>query len=191
MNRLDYYRFWTAERLHKASQFLKQIKRQSGLGVSLMTLTTTLEIDHIRDGKIIDHEVVRNRCITDQFAAHIIEVLKATAGDVTNVQLFKWHISGVGAGAESTSDTGIYTSCTAGAAEGDGVVGTQVDGTASNIYKSVATITYTATHTIIEHVLANHSNTGLIMDRTLFGAKAVVSGDSIQFTYTVEFTSGG
>lgn len=188
MNKLDFFRFWTAERLHKASQFMKQIERQAGFGVSLMTMTTTLEIDHFDvNGKLKSHDVVRNRCITDGFVQHIVDVLQGTAGPVTNIQLFKWHISGVGAGAESTSDTGIYTSCT-----GDsGQVGTQVEGTGANIYKSVGTITYTATHTIIEHVLACSSNTGTIMDRTLFTGKAVVSGESIQFTYTVEFTSGG
>ncbi|MBE3143552.1 MAG: hypothetical protein IMZ61_06475 [Planctomycetes bacterium] len=167
---------------------MKQIERQAGFGVSLMTMTTTLEIDHFDvNGKLKSHDVVRNRCITDGFVQHIVDVLQGTAGPVTNIQLFKWHISGVGAGAESTSDTGIYTSCT-----GDsGQVGTQVEGTGANIYKSVGTITYTATHTIIEHVLACSSNTGTIMDRTLFTGKAVVSGESIQFTYTVEFTSGG
>jgi len=187
MNKLDFFRFWTAERLHKASQFKKQVERQAGLGVSLMTLHTTLEIDHIRDGVVIDHEVVRNRCITDGFADHIVDVLQGTAGPVTNIQLFKWHVSGVDNSAESTSDTGIYTSCT-----GDsGQEGTQVEGTGTNIYKSVGTITYSATHRIQEHVLACSSNTGTIMDRTMFAAKDVVANDSIQFTYTVEFTAGG
>jgi len=187
MNKLDFFRFWTAERLHKASQFMKQVERQAGMGVNLMTIHTTLEIDHIRDGKVIEHDVVRNRCITDGFVRQIVDVLQAAAGPVTNIQLFKWHISGVDNSAESTSDTGIYTSCT-----GDsGQEGTQVEGTGTNIYKSVGTITYSATHTIREHVLACSSNTGTIMDRTVFAGKAVVSGDSIQFTYTVEFTAGG
>jgi hypothetical protein len=67
--------------------------------------------------------------------------------------------------------------------------GTQTE-SAANAYQSVGTIAYTSTKAVTEHGLFNDSSAGTLMDRTVFSAINVVSGDSIQFTYTLTLTAG-
>ena len=74
---------------------------------------------------------------------------------------------------------------------GSRVVGTQEEGATANIYKSVATISYSGSYAITEHGLFNASSGGALMDRTKFPAINVISGDSIQFSFQITFSSGG
>ena len=61
--------------------------------------------------------------------------------------------------------------------------GTQTEGASANIYKTVATITADATENWVEHGVFNASTGGTMMDRSVFSAIGVESGDTVQFTY--------
>lgn len=130
------------------------------------------------------HDVrVGRKCVTDAFVAFVVDQLQTETSAFGD---FKYHDSGIGTGAEAAGDTALGT-----AWGGSRDTGTQIEGATANIYKSVATTTYNATKAITEHGLFNASSSGTLMDRTLFSAINVVSGDGIQWTYQLTLTSGG
>jgi hypothetical protein len=147
------------------------------------TMTGQLELCHIRaDGRRVNYGVVSRRLVTTAFVGFVTDQLQtetAVFGD------FKYHDSGVGTTAENASDTAIET--TDGEAR---ATGTQTE-SAANAYRSVGTISYTTTKAITEHGLFNDATAGTLMDRSVFSAVNVVNGESIQFTYTHTFNSGG
>jgi hypothetical protein len=145
---------------------------------------TELEVKQIRNGKVIKKRRVLDKVVTNSFVNDIVDVLQGLVGPLGTIDDYKYHGSGTGTTAEAAAQTGLITEV------GTRVTGTQVEGTA-NQYKSVATITYSDTHAITEHGLFNASTAGTLMDRTRFSAVNVISGDSIQFTFTITFQAGG
>ncbi len=111
----------------------------------------------------------------------------ASGGVTPTISGFKFHASGVGTTAAAVTDTAIQTDPTPAPA--------RVSGTASNPtanqYRSVATVAYTGTNAITEWGLFSASTAGTLWDRRVFAAINVVSGDSIQFTYTLTVNNGG
>jgi len=154
------------------------------LGGGVINVHTELIARKIVDGKYTDvRRVVRDKVVTDAFVAFVVDQLQAedsTFGD------FKYHDSGIGVGAEAAGDTGLGMPW-GGARD----TGTQIEGATANIYKSVATTTYNATKAITEHGLFNTAVTATLMDRTLFSAINVESGNQIEWTFQITFTAGG
>jgi hypothetical protein len=140
-----------------------------------------LEAVVVRNGQRIDYGVLGYRVVTTAFVNYVTDQLQtetSTFGD------FKYHDGGVGATAESVANTTMETT------DGESrTSGTQTE-SAANAYQSVGTIAYTSTKAVTEHGLFNDSSAGTLMDRTVFSAINVVSGDSIQFTYTLTLTAG-
>lgn len=134
------------------------------------------------DGKRTDLGVVGTRVVTTAGVNYLAADMNDGASDIN---AFDFHDSGTGVVAEAVGDTALGTA--AGPA--------RVSGTASNPtanqYRSVATISYTATLAITEHGLFSASTAGTLWDRTVFAAVNVVSGESIQFTYTLTINAGG
>ena len=147
------------------------------------TMTGELRgVYHSKDGRNIDMGVLSRKVITTAFVNFIVDQLQvetAVFGD------FKYHDSGVGITAEAVGDTAMET--TDGEAR---VAGTQTE-TSAPVYSSVGTIAYTTTKAITEHGLFNDLTAGTLMDRSKFTAWNVVSGDSIQFSYSLTVNSGG
>lgn len=153
-----------------------------GLGGAALKGETTLIARHIRNGKEIDRRVIKNRVVTTAFVNYVVDQLQAETSSFGD---FKYHDSGTGTTAENITDTAMET------ATGESrSTGTQTEGSA-NEYKSVATDTYAGSFAITEHGLFNASSSGTLMDRTVFSALNVVSGDAIQYTFTISFASGG
>ena len=107
----------------------------------------------------------------------------ASGGVTPTISGFKFHASGTGTNAAANTDTALQTD--------SGVA--RVSGTASNpsanIYKSVATMSYVSTLAITEWGLFSASTVGTLWDRRVFSAINVVSGDSIQFSYSLTIPS--
>lgn len=148
-----------------------------------MSVTSALSAKLIRgDGTIFDLGVLGYRSVTTAFVTFVVDQLQTETSVFGD---FKYHDSGVGVTAENITDTGIETT------DGESrATGTQTE-SAANAYRSVGTISYTTTKAITEHGLFNDATTGTLMDRTVFSAVNVVSGDSIQFTYTLTVSAGG
>lgn len=156
---------------------------EAGFGGGIVNGWTELNIQHIRNGKVINRRRVLDRVVTNAFVNDIVDVLQGIAGSLGTINAYKYHASGTGTTAEDIADTALAVEV------GSRVVGTQVEGNA-NQYKSVATITYSGTYAITEHGLFNASTGGTLMDRTVFSPVNVISGDSIVFTFQISFNAG-
>ncbi len=136
-----------------------------------------------KDGSIEDLGTICTHVVTDAFVAYLVDSLQAVEA---NWDDFKYHDSGTGTNVEAVGDTALQTPT--GEARD---VGTQIEGATANIYKSVVTNTYAGTFAITEHGLFNAAAAGTLMDRSVFTAINVISGDKIEFTYQLTCTAGG
>ena len=133
------------------------------------------------DGTSTDYGLVSTKVVTDagvQFIRGILDGTNATGS------VFKFHATGTGTTAESAAQTTLVTEVASRA------TGTQGVGGSANVYRTVGTITYGGTFAITEHGIFSASSAGTLLDRSLFAAINVVSGDSIQFTYDLTLPSG-
>ena len=135
-----------------------------------------------KDGTKHDLGVLSRRVVTTAFVNFVVDQLQTETSVFGD---FKYHDSGVGTTAEAIGDTGIET--TDGEAR---ATGTQTE-SAANAYRSVGTVAYTTTKAITEHGLFNDLTVGTLMDRSVFAAINVVSGDSVTFTHTLTISAGG
>ncbi len=149
----------------------------------LATMYGRLEAVLIKaNGERIRYGVLSYRVVTTAFVTFLTDQLQTETSVFGD---FKYHDSGVGITDPAIGDTDIET--TDGEAR---ATGTQTE-SAANVYQSVGTISYTTTKAITEHGLFNASTGVTLMDRSEFAAINVVSGDSIQFTYSFTSTAGG
>lgn len=135
-----------------------------------------LSAKHYRGGQLHkDLGLISCQLVTTAFAAYIVDSLQDSTA--TPMDAFEYHASGTGNTAEANTQTALVTEVETRQA------GTQIEGATANIYRSVATVTYTATRSIVEHGLFSASSGGTMMDRSLFTAVPVVNTDTIEFTY--------
>lgn len=124
--------------------------------------------------------VVSNRVVTTAGAGFLVDAFQ----NLTEAEAINWHQSGTGTAAEAVGDIAL------GTPQGTRVAGTQSEPSAT-VYRTVATLSYTATLAITEHGLFTASTGGVLWDRSVFAAINVVNGDSIQFTYNLTVNAGG
>lgn len=150
-----------------------------------------LELTLIKsDGRRIYYGVVSRRVVTDAGVAYIVDDWD---GGANTIDLFNYHGCGTGTTAEAAGDTALVTeSTTALNPDSTRATGTKSQPSA-NIMRSVGTVTFDASAAITEHGLFTQAATGggTLLDRSVFSAVNVVSGDSIQFTYSLTLSSGG
>lgn len=150
------------------------------------TLHTKLVARHLRKNDSGEYEeigrrAVKNKKVTTVFVNDIVDNLVA---EVSAFGDYKFHDSGTGVVAEAPGDTGLGTPC--GEAR---TTGTQEEGAETYEYKSIATHTYAGPFAITEHGLFNINAAGILMDRTVFSVINVISGDKIEFTFTIQFSA--
>jgi hypothetical protein len=104
----------------------------------------------------------------------------------TSTSAFNFHDSGTGTNAAAVTDTALQTPT--GIAR---VSGTQSTPGSTNVYQTIATITYNATFAVTEWGLFSASSSGTLWDRRVFSAINVVNTNAIQFTYQLTIPSGG
>ena len=122
------------------------------------------------------------RVVTTAGVNFLVDDWDNTATDITT---FNYHDSGTGIVAEAVGDVGLGTPC--GEARD---AGTKSQPTANQL-RTIATHTYAATFAITEHGIFSATTAGTLWDRSVFTAINVVSGDKIEFTYTLTVNSGG
>lgn len=138
-----------------------------------------------KDGRRVNYGVVSRKKVTRAFVKDLAAVLAATGGPLGTIDDYKYHASGTNSTAEANTDTALGTEAATRSA------GTQTDTSAgaTGNYQTVGTITYTSTLAIVEHGIFNAAAVGTLLDRSVFAAINVVSGDSIQFTYDLTITA--
>lgn len=142
------------------------------------------------DGTWIDYGTVSYRVVTDAGVAMIVDDLDNNAADISTLN---YHGCGTGTTAEAAGDTALITeSTTILNPDSTRATGTRSQ-PAANQFRSVGTVTFDGSGAITEHGLFSESwaNNGTLLDRSVFSAINVASGDSIQFTYTLTLTAGG
>lgn len=111
----------------------------------------------------------------------------------TELENMKYHALGTGSTAENASDTALVTELTTEYTGNVRATGTTTEGASANIYRSVATNTLDGTPgaALREHGLMSQAATGggVLLDRTLYDAITLSSGEGLQSTYDLT-TSG-
>lgn len=142
------------------------------------------------DGTVEHLGLVSTKLVTDAAVAYIVDDWD---GGSNTIDLFNYHGCGTGSTAEAAGDTALVTeSTTALNPDSTRATGTKSQPSA-NIMRSVGTATFDASAAITEHGVFSQAATGggTLLDRSIFSAVNVVSGDSIQFTYSLTLSSGG
>lgn len=130
------------------------------------------------------------RVVTDTGVAFIVDAFQ----NIVELENMKFHGTGSGTTAESAAQTGLVTEFTTelnpNSTRG---TGTTEEGPSANIYKTVGTNTYDATVAVTEHGVFSQAATGggVMIDRSLFSAVNLISGDSLQTDYRLTCASGG
>lgn len=162
-----------------ANQLAKSFTAITGIP----TMTAELAITLIKaDGRRIDYGTVGYRVVTTAFVSFVVDQLQTETSVFGD---YKYHANGTGTNAEAVGDTALQTD--SGVAR---ATGTQTEASAT-VYQSVGTLAFVSTLAITEHGLFNASSGVTLMDRTVFSAINVVSGDSIQNTYSLTIAAGG
>lgn len=119
--------------------------------------------------------------VTNNGVAYIIDALQ----NLVEAENLKYHGSGTNSAAEAATNTALGTEV------GTRVAGTQTEGASTNIYKTVATLTYGSSFSIVEHGLLSASSGGTLFDRSVFSAIPVDATTGIEFTYQWTLNAGG
>ena len=135
----------------------------------------------------------------DQRGLITVGGINAVAADFLSsggLAVFKFHDSGTGTTTPAQTDTALQTQAgPTTRATGSNSQTQSASGTGSTtpaIMQSVGTIAYVSTLAITEWGLFNQAAQGGTMwDHRTFAAINVVSGDSIQFTYSLSIPGGG
>jgi|GEM_PF-6215509 len=130
---------------------------------------------------VIDLGLASVNVVTDVGVAYIIDALQ----NLVEAENMKYHASGTNNTAENASQTALS------AEVGTRVAGTQVEGASANIYKTVATLTYGSSLSIVEHGLFSAITVGVLFDRSIFSSIAVDTSTGIEFTYQWTLSAGG
>jgi len=144
----------------------------------VLKMTAALSARVMRAGRDSWDElgVISTKKVTTAFVNYLVDSFQNSAGSPLDV--FKYHDSGIGAVGESNGDTALGNPC--GEARD---TGSQAEGASANIYKTIATHTYAGTFAITEHGVFSASSSGTLLDRSVFSAINVITGDKIEFTY--------
>jgi hypothetical protein len=155
------------------------------------TLIARLDAVLIRaNGERIYYDALSFRVITDAGVAYLVDDWDDSTTDITNLH---FHGCGTGTTAEAAGDTALVTeSTTALNPDSTRATGTESQ-PAANQLRTIGTLTFDASAAVTEHGIFSQAATGggTLWDRSVFSAINVVSGDSIQFTYTCTVSSGG
>jgi hypothetical protein len=146
-------------------------------------------VHYVRGGEWIDYGVVSRRLVTNNGVAFLVDAWQ----NIVELENMKYHGCGTSSTAESASDSALGAeSTTILNPDSTRATGTQSEASANQLV-SAGTLTFDGSGAIVEHGLLSQAATGggVLWDRSVFSAVNVSSGDSILFTYTATFTSGG
>jgi len=150
---------------------------------NVLSTTGRLSAKLKHSGQVIDYGVISHGVVTTAFVNFLVDQMQTETSVFGD---FKFHDSGVGTTAAVVGDTDIETT------DGESrATGTQIEGASANIYKSVATITYTSVKAITEHGLFSIVTGGTLLDRHVFSAINVENTDQIEFSYEFTVSVGG
>jgi len=157
---------------------------------SAVVVESSLALKVIRaSGRVEEHGIVSRKVVTDAGVNFIVDAFQNS----TEVENFKYHALGTGSTAEAAGQTALVTELTTEYTGNVRATGTTTEGATANVYRTVATNTLDETPgaALREHGIFSASSAGTLLDRSVFAAINLSSGDSLQSTYDLTFSSGG
>jgi len=142
-------------------------------------------------GEQIHYGVVGYRVVTDAGVAYIVDDFDNAAGSA-DVSLFNFHGVGTGTNAEAVGDTALQTeSTTILTVNSVRATGTRSQ-PAANQFRSSGAVSFDGSGAITEHGLFTDADVseGTLLDRTVFSAVNMLSGETLTCQYTITFTAG-
>ena len=142
------------------------------------------------DGEIVDLGLASMRVVTTAGVNAIVDSFQNTF----ELENFKFHGIGTGSVAEASTDTALGSELTTQYnPDSTRATGTLAEGSSSNIFKTVATNTVDAVAAVTEHGIFSQAAApgGTLLDRSVFSAVNLASGDSLQTTYELTVNAGG
>lgn len=157
--------------------------------LGFMVVTSSLSIRVRRgSGEWVDYGIVARRLVTTAGvnAMALSFITPASPGN------FFYHGLGTGSTAEAIGDTALVTELTTQYnPDSTRPAGTHVQGASANIYQTVGTVTVDGAAAVTEHGVFSAASAGTLLDRSVFAAVNLGSGDSFVATYNLTFTAGG
>lgn len=141
------------------------------------------------DGEPVELGLASMRVVTTAGVNYIVDAFQNSV----ELENLKYHGIGTGTTAEASSDTALVTETTTGLnPDSTRATGSLTEGASANIFRTVGTNTVDATLAITEHGIFSQAATGggTLLDRSVFSAVNMVSGDSLQTTYDLTLTAG-
>ncbi len=112
--------------------------------------------------------------------------------NLVEAENMKYHALGTGSGAESAADTALGTELTTEYTGNVRATGTTTEGASANIYRTVGSnlLDGTPGAALREHGVFSANAAGVLLDRTVYAAVTLVSGDTFASTYELTLTAG-
>lgn len=128
------------------------------------------------------------KVVTDVGVAYIVDAFQNSV----ELENMKYHGLGTGSTAEAAADTALVTELTTEYTGNVRATGTTTEGATANIYRTVGVNTLDGTPgaALREHGIFSASTVGVLLDRTVYAAINLSSGDGLSSTYDLTLTSG-
>lgn len=142
-----------------------------------------------RNGEVIDYGLASLRVVTTTGVGFIVDAFQ----NLVEPENMKFHGIGTGTTAEASSQTALVTELTTQYnPDSTRASGTLTEGASANIFETVGTNTVDAAVAITEHGIFSQAATGggVMIDRSVFAAINLSSGDGLQSTYDLTFPAG-
>ena len=137
---------------------------------------------------IEDYGEVGNKVVTTVGVGYIVDAFQNSV----ELENMKYHGLGTGSTAEAAGDTALVTELTTEYTGNVRATGTTTEASAT-VYETVATNTLDGTPgaALREHGVFSASSAGVLLDRTVYSAITLSSGDGLQSTYDLTCSAGG
>ena len=132
-----------------------------------------LYIKHIRDGVVIAKRKTKNLLVDDGME-YIVDAWQNSV----ELETAKYHDTGIGITDAAAGNSAMET-----ATGFTRATGTTIEGDNAKEFKSVGTVSCTATKAVTEWGLFSAITGGVLIARNTFAAINVVNGDSIEFSW--------
>lgn len=139
-------------------------------------------------GAVENHGIVSHRVVTTAGVNFIVDAFQNSV----ELEIMKYHGLGTGSTSEVSGDTALVTELTTEYTGNVRATGTTAEGASANIFQTVATNTLDGTPgaALREHGIFSASSSGTLLDRSVYSAITLSSGDGLQSTYELTLTAG-
>jgi len=143
-------------------------------------LKDTLWAKHFRGGKLIEKRCLGHNLVVDDGLEYIVDAWQNSV----ELETMKYHDTGTGTTAPAAGDSGMETATGFARA-----TGTLTEGDNAKEFKSVGTVSCTATKAVTEWGIFSAATGGVLGARNTFSAINVVDGDQIEFTWECQLSA--